>query len=235
MDATAAVIAAYVCHLQPQASCEKGRLQARVVLWVEACRVVVLPALAGGLKLLELHRVGDLVLALEELHAETHADMPGDVAMHEPRAWVVRLEGDHHPAAGRKHGDISADRVVEVEVGVSSGCIRSGAVGDWRVAVEEGAVTNAEEEEVVTVKVDRMGEEVVVLNDPPGPFVLGVELHNVGSLHESVILLGDVGEGGLVPLDIHRVTIDSPAEDRLAVDFGCGEVYVENVLVGSEL
>ena len=52
-----------------------------------------------------------LVGPLEVLHAQTGRHVPGDVAVEEPGARVVRLEGQQQPALGREHGHVAAHRV----------------------------------------------------------------------------------------------------------------------------
>ena len=84
------------------------------------------------------------ILVLQEGKRKALGRMPANVAMHQPSTRIICLEGEKHIAAQRKHGDIAAREVVEL-----SRRLR-GVV--WRVLL-------VEDEEVVTVQVNRMGLE----------------------------------------------------------------------------
>lgn len=73
--------------------------------------------------------------------------MVGDVAVEEPGARVVGLEGDDDDAVGGEEGDVAARGVVQVEGG-------DGAV--------EGGGGLGEEDEVVAVEVELWGGSVMV-------------------------------------------------------------------------
>jgi len=55
------------------------------------------------------------LLLLEILDGEALSNVPCDVAVEEPGAGVVGVEGDDEPAEAREHGDIAAGGVVEIE------------------------------------------------------------------------------------------------------------------------
>jgi len=85
-------------------------LQARVSLGPNGVLPVLVPVGAGGLP----GGVGkvDGALALEELHTEALADVPRDVAVHEPGTRVVGLERQREPAAAGQERDVAPRRVV---------------------------------------------------------------------------------------------------------------------------
>ena len=66
--------------------------------------------------------------------------MPGDVAVHEPHARIVRFEGDDQEAARGEEGHVPARGVVVLEGEVLGGV--------------EGAAGLLEDDEVVAVEVD---------------------------------------------------------------------------------
>ena len=76
--------------IKPKRFLHNSTLQAGVDLGPNGVLPVLIPVGAGGLP----GGVGedDGALALEELHAEALADVPRDVAVHEPGARVVGLE-----------------------------------------------------------------------------------------------------------------------------------------------
>lgn len=112
---------------------ETLELQPRIVLLVESVLRVVVPVRAGALVLLG-GRVGDLVGHLEELHAETLADVPRDVAVQQPGARVVGGEGDGEPAAARESRGVAARRCVPVQHG-GAGVVDAAALADDEVVV----------------------------------------------------------------------------------------------------
>lgn len=83
--------------------------------------------------------------------------MPGDVAVEQPGARIVGVEGDGDPAGGGEHGDIAArPACAKLKVGR---------------ALVKCALTDTEDDEVVAVEVQRVGngELGLVLNDPESP------------------------------------------------------------------
>lgn len=74
-------------------------------------RVVRRPGVAVGREVAEVHRAGDRGLLLEELHAQALRHVPRDVAVEDPRARVVGLEGHHQPAPRRQHRRVAPRRV----------------------------------------------------------------------------------------------------------------------------
>ena len=82
-----------------------------------------LPPAANSISLVPPSRLDGLLdhvrLALEDLERQPAGSMPGDMAVQDPDARVVGLEGDGNVAALGQEDDVSAGRVVEVEdVGV---------------------------------------------------------------------------------------------------------------------
>jgi len=60
-------------------------------------------------------------LALEDLQCQTSRGVLGDVAVHEPRAWVVGLEGDDDEAVGGQQHDVAPRRAQPVHPHVGRG------------------------------------------------------------------------------------------------------------------
>lgn len=103
-----------------------------------------------------MHGDGDVALVLDELERQALAGVPGDVAVHEPRARVVELEGEREVAVARERGRVPARRVLDVEA--------------RRVAVED-ARGLGQDPEVVAVEVDRVGDAARVSGDPTCVYV----------------------------------------------------------------
>ncbi len=84
--------------------------------------IPIIPIAANPGRLLELLAVPlgkDVIrigLALHDLQAHPFGDVFCDVAVKEPRAGIVGLEGDDHVAGQRHHGDVAAGGIVVVEV-----------------------------------------------------------------------------------------------------------------------
>jgi len=67
--------------------------------------------------------------------------MPRNMAMHQPRSRIIRLERQSEIASARKHSDVATGRVIKVErLGADSGII--------------GRAALRENDKVGTVKVD---------------------------------------------------------------------------------
>jgi len=60
-------------------------------------------------------RVTEIDGALEEVNRQTVRHVPGDMAVHEPGAGVVGLEGDDDPPARGEHGDVTAHGVLSAQ------------------------------------------------------------------------------------------------------------------------
>jgi hypothetical protein len=75
------------------------RLDSRVILWPEFGGVVSCPTAAS---IGQERLVGDggrnFALTLDKLKGKTLTGVPGDVAVHEPAAWVVALPGQNEVA-----------------------------------------------------------------------------------------------------------------------------------------
>jgi hypothetical protein len=57
----------------------------------------------------------DTLLRLQELDTKALTDVPCDMAMHEPCAWIVGRECYHDPTTTRQESDIATRWVLEVE------------------------------------------------------------------------------------------------------------------------
>lgn len=77
--------------------------------------LILPPSIASRFDRCQIERGSDFTLPLEELNTKTHAHMPGNVAMHQPGARVVRLECNHHPSRAGKLCNVSAGGVLKVE------------------------------------------------------------------------------------------------------------------------
>ncbi len=134
----------------------------------------------------------NLILALEELHAQALTDMPGDVTVHEPRSGIVHREGKHEVSAGGHGGRVAARRIDEREP-VRRPVPLSGA--------------GAEDVEVVAVQVDRMRQVDGLirsgLHDPERPGGVGaVELDEVVPSGIRCVAVDDVLQRRSVPSDV---------------------------------
>ena len=92
----------------------------------------------------------DLGGALEEVDRQTARHVPGDVAVHQPGARVVRLEGDDQPTLGREHGDVAAGRVPGVELGDVGGRVEG-------LEARGVGVRSAEDQEIVALFEEKVG------------------------------------------------------------------------------
>jgi len=137
--------------------CHLLNARVRLVIRMLARLPVVIPLPAPLVKLiLVANGAGNLVLALEELHAEALTGVPCDMAMHDPGAWVISREGDEEIATRGKSCSVAASGIVEGEA-------VGGAVPD------AGAL--ADDVEVVAVQMDgmRQGNEGARLDPPEIP------------------------------------------------------------------
>jgi len=141
-------------------------LQPRVDLEIRGIAVVVLAPVRARIIPIAPRQV-NRPLALKELHTKPLTDVPRDVAVHEPSAWVVGREREHDPALAGQEGDVATRWVGEVEVAHVGGLV-------------EDAGASAEDVEVVAVEVDRVRDgdfgAVGLLDDPVGPLRWGVSL-----------------------------------------------------------
>lgn len=145
----------------------------------------------------------DQIRLLEELCAQPQPNVPRDMAMHKPRAGIVRDERDDQVARCRQHSDVPARRVLVLE----------------GLGIVEDAGAGAEDVEVVAVQVDRVrdgrGDGRHGLDDPVGP---GVGVGQRDQVH--VWRVGVVGvqrelQRGLVPGDFDGGEVQVPLEQRL--------------------
>ena len=142
---------------------------------------------------------------LAQLHLQTwESTYPANVAVHEPNTWVGGVEGDNEETrrvgrgVGWHNGNITARWVVKLERGgvrVSTKALR-------------------EDQEVVTVKMDRMGKWDHALDDHVHP------LAEVGHLDGKVArgiwngaVVDDALEGRVLPLRVEGGARQSPLEE----------------------
>jgi hypothetical protein len=117
---------------------------------------------------------GDAALALDELEGQALGRMPGDVAVHQPGARVVELEGEGEVAVARQGGDVAARRVDVVEGAVCAvECGRGLRQDPEVVAVQVDGVEDASDECSAGAERGRGGckipKSALVLDDKDGP------------------------------------------------------------------
>ena len=179
--------------------------------------LIRLPLIALILPIFPNAQARDLVRLFEKLRRQTQADMPRDVAMHEPRTGIVSNERNYQVSSGGEHGDISPWRILVIQ----------------SLAVVEDADAGAHDVKIVAVQVDWVGlgrwKCGYRLNHPVGPsvgFGEGDEIH-CGWI--GIVTSQDVFEGGFVPFDGHGVEVEVPLEEGLAgLVFDEGEPDVED-------
>lgn len=189
--------------------------QSRIVLLVVRRTNVIFPSAALVVVVVRArqhHRVG----RLQELHAQALADVPRDVAVHEPGARVVGVESDGEPTRGRHGSGVAARRRVEVERARLAGVV--------------GAAAGAEDEEVVAVQVDgvrRGWQAVELLDEPVVPAAFVTSGHDVDGLGVARVVVHDIGYGRIGPVDVDGL-VEGPDNDGGAVgnDNGLSDVDV---------
>lgn len=137
----------------------------------------------------------NLRLALDKLHGETLIGVPGDVAVHEPSTGVVGDEGNGSPSVLGKHDNVTT-RVV----------------GGLEGGVVVGTGTCAEDPEVVTVKVERVGLGKVGLDEHGHPDVSIGQSPDVLGIGPRGVVLGDSHDGRVVPLRDERLAVHGPLD-----------------------
>ena len=105
--------------------------------------VVCLPVLACSLHLSETILGLNLRRALKKLYTKTGRHVEGDMAVHQPCSWVVRLEGKDEVTSGREIGCVSTNGIIGLEPG--------------NVTIPNGILLLVQNVEVVPVKMDGMG------------------------------------------------------------------------------
>ena len=163
-----------------------------------------------------LIRIADAVLEilrpLEELVRQAARHVPGNMAVHQPRARVVGAESDEQPALGGKHGDVAPGRVVALQAGDVHGRVEHIA------GLADGGHVGrpAEDEEVVAVQMDGMRQAEravgVVLDEPVLPLVDAVNLDDVVRLRVVGEARHHVLQNGLVPVDVNGRSVNAPDE-----------------------
>ena len=94
----------------------------------------------------------EIVRPFKEVNTETPGYVPGNMAMHEPGAGIVRLEGQDEPAPCREHGHVAADRVVRLEIGP----VGARVVDVTGLAPRSGRGRAPDDDKIVPVKVNWM-------------------------------------------------------------------------------
>ena len=92
------------------------RLDTRVSLDAQQTRILSLPFIPSGAVILDrlqggLRQVLQVSLALEDVKGEARASVPSDMAVQNPCARVIGLEGDGEVAAHGEGGDVATGRV----------------------------------------------------------------------------------------------------------------------------
>lgn len=128
--------------------------------------------------------------------------------MHQPRARVVGGEGNGEPAAGGQDGAVATRGVVEVELG-----------GRGRRVEDARAV--AEDVEVVPVQMHGVGNRNLgarcLLDDPVGPNAGSWQLDQVVRMRVACVLVHDVLNRWLLPVDVDCCHVDTPEHNVLLV------------------
>lgn len=139
----------------------------------------------------------DLIGKLDELKGKTLSGVPGNVAVHQPHTWVVSRPAEDEVAVSRKVGNITTGRVVGNKSGVG-GSVGTGA--------------GSQDEEIVTVKMDRVSNTDLGLDDQELPDVAGA--HGDDSLGgiELGIAINDLKESWAGPVNKHGGAVDVPVE-----------------------
>lgn len=121
------------------------------------------PVVARAVHLGEVVFGADFRLALEELHAEARGYVEGNVAVHEPGAWVVGFESQDEVASSGEISRVATDGVVRSE--------------SRNVAIPDRVFYLGEDVEVVAVEMDGVGKwwrcvvGRVLLNYPVLPLI----------------------------------------------------------------
>lgn len=74
-----------------------------------------IPIRARPVQRIVVNHVSQLCRALDDLDRKSLFGMPSDMAVHQPRARVVRLEGNDQVPVCWQQGDIATGRVVGLE------------------------------------------------------------------------------------------------------------------------
>lgn len=137
----------------------------------------------------------NLRLALDELHGETLIGVPGNVAVHDPSTWVISDESNGSPSVLGKHDNVTTR-----------------AVGGLEGAVVVGTGTCAEDPEVVTVKVERVGLSKVGLDEHGHPDIGIGKSPDVLGIGPGSVAFGDSHDGRVVPLRYERLAVHGPLD-----------------------
>jgi len=88
---------------------------------------------------------GSFLRSLEYLQVQAGSSVRGDMAVHEPTAGVVGLEGDDDVCAGVGHNDISSGRVIAAKFLVLGACALDIVWAEFLVGlVDDGKVVAVE-------------------------------------------------------------------------------------------
>lgn len=139
----------------------------------------------------------NLAVALDKLHRETLGRVPANVAVHEPGARVISLPSHDEVSRGGKHSGIATGRVASVEgdgAGVGSGAL-------------------CEDEEVVAVEMNGVGDGEGGLDDKVDPLVGLVELDDGVVVLPGGVAVDDGLKGRVGPVDEHGGAVEVPLEE----------------------
>lgn len=112
--------------------------------------------------------------------------MPCDVAMHKPGTRVVSLKGHDEVTGFREHDSVATRGVGEAQLD----------------AVAVGACTLGNDPEIMSVKMDRMGNVLGGLDDEVNPLAVGWKLNNVVVGGPVTCVLHDLEKSWILPLRV---------------------------------
>lgn len=128
--------------------------------------------------------------------------MEADVAVTQPSAWIVSVEGDDNVTGGWQDSSISARRVDQIQ-----GCV-----------CRELGFIGAEDEEVMSVKMNWVGEGEGLFDHKVDPLVRGRELEDGGLVGEGGFIVKDLQESWVSPRSQHGLLAERPAEVQVGVE-----------------
>jgi len=180
---------------------ERSPLKTRVALGETSNGVLVCgPCLATTSVSAEITKgANDFRWALEELHTETTGDVEWNVAMHQPGTGVVSWEADD-----------------EISTSVGSVCITADWVGEVESCSSTASSTISNDPEIVAVKMDRMWQWGVVLDEPECPSSTG-DGETIVIGWESVCSVENVAQRWCQPRNVNSLAVNLPEDACLGV------------------
>lgn len=117
------------------------------------------------------------------------------MAVHKPYSGVIGWEGNNQPPITGKKSSIPTNWVLVLQ----------GSRSDV-----ESAGARTKDEVVVTVKVNWMRHDGVLLDDPISPLLALRDLNDVIFLREVVVTVHNILNCWLPNINVNRTTVDSP-------------------------